>query len=1282
MASLTTEELDLLETKQRGRSFTTEELNALEQPSLNPAEAEDSNSKIYDISSESKIPQNEAKQIYFGTMPLKKAPAEATALSSRFGKQLYNNVIANTLHILGKSDISGVQARAYELVRQWEKEENITLSDELFEDQLQDWSRQLTEPPETRESDYLKNEIQHLPPRPDINPFAAEVTEPEKFTEKAIDATAGILGFITQITVLRRLAPSLSQPVVWETVNLANDGKPGAGAAMQVTLAGIGKFIPGAGILPAVGRGTAGSALFGATTYLGGGDTTDILINMGIPFAFEGIGLTKQQWANYKNKGMIISSLKQKAPALQIVDDIVIDKSISDLLTNISTLKARELMTKEQILKEFAPRPPTEDLSVEIKNYMQAKRYDELLERVNVGDKKAIKELNDYIQGTNLPTYEELLERGYNGDATAFERISEGNYFQGPSPQSELRIARTRKSRVAEIQKERRLTPIEQIRANTEIIENDIRPPEKISDTDLSKARERGFITSVKEVLPQLKIEGQYVPRSTDTLAIKARNLVIDDLAKAERVALRGTSDASVATASELIKYYGEQAELATTKSAKMAAYDNAARVAVDMAAKLTELGRAVQAASILARLTPEGQIRFAAREIQRYNEKVAKSRLGKMGLKKQISNLTAEQSEYIMTEMREINKMPEGKIRNIRFFKLQNYVSDLVPTPVYRKIITAWKAGLLTGIKTSGLNIMANIHHCELEIAKDVPAAQVDKIISYFTGKRTIVPTIEGLGEGGLEGSSKGLEYLKTGYSERDIGVKLDYKKVNYNTRAMRLYTEGIFRLITAEDQPFYYAMRLRSLYSQAKAAAINNNIPKEKLQKYVDNLVSNPTDQMIKYAAKDAETAVFINQTKLGDLARGIQRLPGGEIIVPFGRTPSAIAMQIINYSPVGIVKTIYENIGKGNFDQRAFSQGIGRGITGTATLVMGAKAYQAGILTLNYPENERERKLWELEGRVPNSIKIGGSWRSVQVLGPAGNLLIIGGHFQKAIEESGSPTEAMSEAIFGSAKSFTEQTFLRGVNQFVSSLADPERSASYVVGNTIASIIPTILADVARATDIVERRPETVPERIMTRIPGLREMLEPQITVLGEEKEPTANPLELMLDPTRPSEEISTPVIKELRRLWDEGWEVSPTLLGDKKSYESLSQEENTELWKRAGQITSDGLETLFQNPLYDQLSDEKKAEVIGKLIVESQKIARTEAVAEKLTGLKDEELTTMLFELRRTGLATEDIIPIALSKRRPEKARKIEREKKKTAEPILPYTDFERNVVEEK
>jgi hypothetical protein len=1295
-------ELDSLESEagtvaQSGLSIAEQqELDSLNSEggfSESPVFDEKTSGSAYDLSIESGVPLDESENLH---SEMSKPQQQSDGLVKRFGKQLSNLSITSlvrgiTSNVFSPLTISQEDASPYE------KEAYDSLSKTVKLDEL----------PVSDRIQMVRSEAKKIASERRFEGFP--VTPAQGVPEKAVDTVAGVVGFMAQLAVLKRVAPSLPDAVAWDAVSQASGGGPGSGAAMQLSLGGIGKLIPGAGVLPAVGRGAGTSILFGTTTYFGGGDTEDILVNMAIPFAFEGAGVTRQVWAKYPNKADFFKSLREKAPALKKISDVEIDKAIGDTLGNIepttgdnfraweqdaafgkstsmsegtsgrpayegqqfqgpsktpqespSTLPPIQFVRDRRDLeKEFAPKAATPEISEEVRAFQQQKRYSELLEKANAGDQKATKELNDYVQGTNLPTYEKLLEKATNGDQNAADLIQEGNYFGGPNARPELKVPETGKKpsgkpatakttaepTLGQVEQTRRPTPTERAKANQPIIESDLKTPVDIAPEDLAKARERGFITSVKEVLPELKIEGQYIPRDTDTLAIKARNLIVDDIAKAEEVARKGSDQNAVAVASELIKHYGKQGN-----------YEKAAEVAHDMAAKLTELGRAVQAASILARLTPEGQVRFAAREINKYNEKVASTRGGIAGLRKKIPNLTQEQAKYIMDEMQEIAKMPDGKAKYIRFKKLQDYISKLVPTPMYSKIITTWKAGLLTGIKTSGLNIMSNAFHLGTETIKDVPAAMVDKIAGYFTGTRTTTPTIAGIKKGGIEGFGKGLEYLKSGYSERDIGTKLDYHKVNYNTRAMQMYTEGIFRFLGSQDQPFYYAAKARSMYEQAKVSAMNLGLKGQKAQSHIDNLIQNPTERMIKLASKDAETAVFINNTTLGDIARGIQKLPGGEIVVPFGRTPSAVAMQIVNYSPIGIAKTIIENVGKGRFDQREFSQGIGRGITGTAVLAIGVELYKSGMITLDRPKDENELKLWELEGRQANSVLVNGKWRTVQAFGPAGNLLIIGGQFKRAFDEAGSPTEAMAEALAGSAKSFTEQTFMRGVSQFADALSDPERSAASMYGNMLASVIPTIVSDTARATDTQERRTESAGQKVVAKIPGARQKLEPKVTVLGEEKQPTANPLELMADPTRPSKVISTPVVDELRRLWDEGWEVSPSLLGDRKGFESLTPKENTILWTRAGSITRKGLETLITNPLYKDIPDDKKAEFIRKIVAESQKAARTEAVAQKVSKLKGKELADKLFELRKSGLATEELIPIQLSRQNPRKARK--------------------------
>ena len=232
-------------------------------------------------------------------------------------------------------------------------------------------------------------------------------------------------------------------------------------------------------------------------------------------------------------------------------------------------------------------------------------------------------------------------------------------------------------------------------------------------------------------------------------------------------------------------------------------------------------------------------------------------------------------------------------------------------------------------------------------------------------------------------------------------------------------------------------------------------------------------------------------------------------------------------------------------------------------------------------------------------------------------------------------------MATALAGSAKSFSEQTFLSGVNRTVEAITDPQRSAEGYMGSTLASTIPTIVSDVARAIDPLERRTESIGEKFKARIPGVRQGLEPQVDVLGKPKERIGSFLEVIADPTRPSPEITSPVILELRRLWNQGQKISPTLLGDKEGFPVLTPEQNTELWKRAGEITESKLTNLLKKEEYFALPDEKKAKIVEDIIAKSKLYARVEKVLEVTMGFQGQDLITKLKETKAGGLLTEEV-----------------------------------------
>ncbi len=753
----------------------------------------------------------------------------------------------------------------------------------------------------------------------------------------------------------------------------------------------------------------------------------------------------------------------------------------------------------------------------------------------------------------------------------------------------------------------------------------------------MSGTKERKFITSVKEELPEVGkkiVGGQYIPRSTDELAREARELIENNLTEALRVAKEETDDRAIAVASELLKYYNERG-----------LYEEAAELAMEIAPKLTELGRAVQAASILANLTPEGQIKLLARELNKWNN----AHPGKPARK-----ITADEAEHITSEMKEIEAMEMGIDREIRFHRLRMYVGNIVPSPWWKKVVNVWKAGLLTGIKTTGLNIYSNAFHGIFEIVKDIPATAVDSVASLFTGKRTKALTLRGIMPGMDKGFERGWIMFRTGYDERNSIKKLDYRRISFGkgrvAKVFQAYTDMVFNTIAAQDQPFYYGAVARSIADQSIALGKTKGLKGKELRKFVDDTIQDPPEEIVLTAINDGKTAVFQQETILGNAAKTIQRIPGAEFIVPFGQTPGAVATQVLNYTPLGTIGEITRQINRGVFDQRKFSEAVGRGAVGVGIAYLGWQLIQNDMVALDYPKDEREREQWKNEGKKPNSILINGKWRSPATLGPLGNVLLIGAHLGKAYEETGSVSESVARGGAGALKSFTEQTFLTGISSLANAINDPERNATSFVAGLVSSAVPTIINDIAKASDPLDRRTkddsaiQTVLNRVQSRIPLLREELEPVMTSLGEEKQREGTWWETMFDPTRPSEAINSLVIDEIKRLTDIGYNVSPTMQGSSIGYNSLSQEENTLMWAEVGSITREKLERLFANPAYQALSDEQKAKKVDEFIRKSKDVGRAKTILRLTRGMSQEEYTNALKLYKHSSgekLLTEDV-----------------------------------------
>lgn len=583
---------------------------------------------------------------------------------------------------------------------------------------------------------------------------------------------------------------------------------------------------------------------------------------------------------------------------------------------------------------------------------------------------------------------------------------------------------------------------------------------------------------------------------------------------------------------------------------------------------------------------------------------------------------------------LKAIDELTKQKDR-LGLAKLMMEVKKATPT---EKIITLWKAGLLTSPTTHLANIGGNLSMTILENIAQAPAAAIDKLISLRTGRRTKTGLSGSRLLEQLKGAKKGIseagDYMKYGVSEAER-LKWDIpRQVNYNNKVLQGYTQSIFRSLGAEDKVFKQAKIADSLLEQAKVALKN----KDDVYKYATDalkkegkeltdknvvkfLVENPLDEMGLIAINDAEYITFQSENVLAKMFSGAKKgarqqseFAEGvlDFIVPFSKTPSNVAARIVDFSPAGLVKTIFGQLKKENRfwgsreAQKAFSEMMGRGITGTGIIALGAYLATKGLITGAYPTDPTERMLWEQEGKQSNSIFIGGKWRNMDKISPVGNLLTLGAKYTEHQRKGAGGLDLISKTTASGVKGLTEQTFLQGLSGALGAVSDPERGAAKYTRQAVASVVPTIIGKMARIADPVKREQVRWWEGAQVKVPFLSKMLPEKLDDFGQQQlwENGTFGWRALFDPFISREAKDTVLTGELRRLWENDYKVKPTELNASTSVGGVkiqySQDELNVLKSAIGNVWLKILTEAVSSPKYDELSDYDKQKALRGII----------------------------------------------------------------------------------
>lgn len=744
-------------------------------------------------------------------------------------------------------------------------------------------------------------------------------------------------------------------------------------------------------------------------------------------------------------------------------------------------------------------------------------------------------------------------------------------------------------------------------------------------NTPSPASRQRGFIETVvndANTSPQVKqsLSSLYQVRNTKDLQTKAANLVKDNPDIALRLARAGEGDISVATGSELVKHLQETGN-----------FEQAIDLTSELAAQLTKAGQTAQAASIYGRLTPEGVLRFAQKEINKYNQALGKN-----------LNLTPAQAKSLTDKARALQNMPEGRDRDIAIKQMMKEVYELMPSTWVQKVGTLQTMGQLLNPKTLIRNIGGNSMFGVLDNVSQAVATPLDIIASKISGKRTT-----GLPQLGtqLKGLKRG---LKEGYEEAVQGVNLG-PETQFELNEVPAFRKGLFGSLEKTMN-----VSLRAPDRAAYQAAFDDKLAN--LMKL--NGVEKPTKDMIEQAHMNGLYRTFQDDsvasqvfTKLKKslntigVERNGKKFGLGDFILKYPKTPGNLLARGIDYSPAGIVKGII-NIAQGRQEQAVNS--LARGAVGTGGIIgAGAVLGSLGIITEKpeadkdlrdlqkqsgqggYQINMSALKRFILSGFDKNAAQLqeGDMLASYDWAQPTAIPLSMGaaiGRKENVAKGASQSLDSLAEGV----NTLAEQPLVKGVQDFFG--GNPNQGAVDKLMNTAkgmpASFIPTLSSQVNQLIDNTARStydPSAAKQSVnmvKAKIPGLAQTLKPQVDALGNNKERyqggSNNPFNVFLNPAfvskyKPSEEA-----KLALDIYNRSGETkqAPRVMSTTQKVNGenikLTPKQNEDFQRYVGQSTTRYFKELEKDPKFKSLSDEEKANTISSElsnIVKAGKIA---------------------------------------------------------------------------
>lgn len=704
------------------------------------------------------------------------------------------------------------------------------------------------------------------------------------------------------------------------------------------------------------------------------------------------------------------------------------------------------------------------------------------------------------------------------------------------------------------------------------------------------------------------------------------------------------------------------QARMVATMAMAVAKQDTMAQVALADAFNRqgTDLGRALQARKLFRMMTPEGRISTIQKMLDE-QQNILNAKGMKVDLKF---------SDWVyMAAAAANNEADMEKVQQVAAKEL----ADQLPIS-WKDRLRGWRMlSMLGNPRTHIRNVIGNALFVPAVSIKNKLSAVAELGMKEGNRTKTLAPVVNRTIREFARQDAVAMKDVLTGEAKYNENNRVQQQQRSFNSKVLQALSDFNSNWLEREDWFFLKGHYIRALGGWMQANGYT-----------AADMRANPSllEQGRAYAIEEAQKATYRDFNQLAATLNQVSRKGGvaGFLVdatLPFKKTPANILRRGIEYSPVGIAKTLaadayhlkqYLDYQKGKLNAlpekaitpNQFIDKICAGLTGTAIMAVGALLGSAGVVSVGLDDDDD--KFEKEQGGQEYAIRFNLLGQDVTFTmdwaAPMSMPFFVGAAVYEQIANGGDvDIESLINAMAAISEPVFNLSMMDGINtlfktsQYNTEETNPITQIGAKIGsNYLTSFVPSVLGATARTIDPVRRKAFVESgkgngvmgtfryawEQTENKIPGVSQSNIPYRDIWGNAEE---SPLweriaENFVLPGYISEYKDDPILNEMERLYGLTEEKGLIPSDPAKSFTYKKEKyvltaEQWDAYKVArGQAAHDTLEALMATENYQKAGPEEQAQLIVNAWSYADAVGKAAVVpGYEVTGYGKDPVTTI-------------------------------------------------------